>query len=184
MRHPRTTDLALFAGEDLAFFTRHQVKRHLAGCVRCRERVEKFTAMRGELRHLSEFPDVHWGRLAAEMKANIHLGLEAGECVNDSFRFFPAGSAWLAYAGTLALLAIAVWIGLPGPQPMPANPPGAAVLAATGDGIELKQGETSFSLIHGRAGDVMLSVSAQGAMRARYLDAETGFVTVNNVYAQ
>jgi hypothetical protein len=83
----------------------------------------------------------------------------------------------------LALLAMAVWIGLPAPQPIPANK-SAAVLAATGDAIELKQGETSFSLIHGRTGDVMLSVSAQGAMRARYLDAETGFVTVNNVYAQ
>jgi hypothetical protein len=183
MRHPRTTDLALFAGEDLAFFTRHRVKLHLAGCVRCRERVEKFVELREEVRRLREFPEVHWGRLAAEMKANIHLGLEAGECVSDSFRFFPAGSAWLAYAGTLALLAMAVWIGLPAPQPIPANK-SAAVLAATGDAIELKQGETIFSLIHGRTGDVMLSVSAQGAMRARYLDAETGFVTVNNVYAQ
>jgi len=172
----------LFAGEDLAFFARYRVERHLAGCVRCRERVEKFASLRDELRRLSEFPNVNWGRLAAEMKANIHLGLEAGECVNGSSRPFPARQAWLAFAGTLALLAVALWLGLPAPQPMPANR--FAVLAATGDGIELKQGEASFSLIHGRSGDVMLSVSAQGVMRARYLDAETGYVTVNNVYAQ
>jgi len=184
MRHPHENDLALFAGGELGYFARRRVERHLAACQACREEAGEFAGLRQEVKRLNDFPELNWGRMAAEMKANIHVGLEAAECVNGTFRFFPAGRAWPAYAGTLALLVAALWIGRPAPQMPPAPGGGAAVLAATGDGIELKQGEASFSLIHGRAGDVMLSVSAQGAMRARYLDAETGNVTVNNVYVQ
>jgi hypothetical protein len=31
---------------------------------------------------------------------------------------------------------------------------------------------------------VTYSVGAQGSMRARYVDPETGYVTINNVYAE
>jgi hypothetical protein len=37
--------------------------------------------MRAILPELAATPEISWNRLAAEMKANIRLGLAAGECV-------------------------------------------------------------------------------------------------------
>jgi anti-sigma factor RsiW len=185
MRHPHEEDLALYASGDLGYFHRRGVESHLGACPRCRQEVEEFRRLRRDLSSLEEIPEVPWARLAAEMKANIHVGLEAGACVPDDVSvWLPAGRTWFAYAGLLALLWLAFWIERPGPG----NPPGSdndgVVLAATGNGIELKQAGSSLSLMHGRARDVTLTVSTQGAMRARYVDSDTGQVTINNVYVQ
>jgi hypothetical protein len=40
------------------------------------------------------------------------------------------------------------------------------------------------SLMHGGSDAVTLTVSLQGAVRARWVDADTGNVTINNVYVQ
>ena len=80
----------------------------------------------------------------------------------------------------------------------PPAPPVAAmgmdesmVLRATASGVELNQGGQSMSLLHVRAAqrpggqpDVTYSAGAQGSMRARYVDLDTGNVTINNVYVQ
>ena len=185
MMHPHENDLALFAGGDLGCFRRWRMERHLAGCDRCRSGVDEFSTLRTQLRDLEEMPAVHWARLAAEMKANIHLGLEAGACVPDAGpNPFSPSRAWAAYAGLLALLFVAFWVGRTVPIATPASDADAVVLAATGNSIELKHAGSSLSLMHTRANDVTLSVSAQGAMRARYVDSATGQVTINNVYVQ
>lgn len=185
MTHPHENDLALFAGGELGYFRRRRVERHVAACDRCRSEVDEFSEMRSGLTGLREIPNVHWERLSGEMRANIRLGLEAGACVPDfgSNPFSPA-RAWAAYAGLLAFLFLAFWIGRTGPSPVSDETTDAVVLAATGNGIELKHAGSSLSLMHGRAGDVTLSVSAQGAMRARFVDSDTGQVTINNVYVQ
>ncbi len=187
MMHPTEQDLALFAGGDLGYFGRRRVEHHLGTCARCRAEVAEFGSLRTRLRNSEALPDVHWDRLAAEMKANIHVGLEAGACIADRFPFLSPARAWLAYAGTLALLAVAVWVGQSGPVVTPAVQDDRAVLAAVGGGIELQHGGAALALLHSRARDardVTVSASAQGAMRARYVDAETGQVTINNVYVQ
>src|ERR1035438_5103753 len=81
MKHPNQAALALYAGGDLGFFARWRVERHLAKCEPCGEEVASFEATREIVTDLSEIPDIHWNGLAAEMKANIRLGLAAGECV-------------------------------------------------------------------------------------------------------
>ena len=92
MMHPHENDLALFAGGDLGCFRRWRMQRHLAGCDRCRFGVDEFSALRTQLRDLEEMPTVHWARLAAEMKANIRLGLAADsksglfDAVDSGFR--------------------------------------------------------------------------------------------------
>ncbi len=58
------------------------------------------------------------------------------------------------------------------------------VLRATANGIELRQGEQTLTLLHGRTQEVLYSAGAGGSMRARYVDADTGYVTINNVYGQ
>ncbi|MEP7353697.1 MAG: hypothetical protein ABI824_10740 [Acidobacteriota bacterium] len=87
-RHIDDFELALFASRDLPVLTRLRVALHVRGCVECREMVEAFQdgreALRGMMHRLpSELGESspEWQRLTAEMTANIHLGLEAGECV-------------------------------------------------------------------------------------------------------
>ncbi len=184
MKHPHENELALLASSDLGYFARRRVERHVATCDRCRAETQEFRSLRAELRPLNHLPELPWDRLAAEMKANIHVGLEAGECVSEGKWFVSPARAWMAYAGALGLVLIALWIGQPTPRALPSIQNDAVVLAATGNGIERKHAGSSLSLMHDRARGLTLSVNAQGSMRARYVDSETGQVTINNVYVQ
>ena len=81
MRHPKLATLALHAGGDLGVLVGWRTGRHLAACERCRAEVGRVEKTRRILPDLAEMPEVPWNRLAAEMKANIRLGVEAGQCV-------------------------------------------------------------------------------------------------------
>ncbi len=54
-------------------------------------------------------------------------------------------------------------------------------MAATGDGIELSAGGRSLGLRYGGSRDINYSADAKGAMGARYVDSNTGYVTVVKV---
>ena len=186
MRHPDEATLALFAGGDLGLYARWQAGRHLAGCERCRREVEGFGAMRNEAAGLGDLPGIPWNRLAAEMKANIRLGLEAGEIVGgrDEARR-PAwwdARALVVYASAVALIVAGLVLERPGPGPAALPPQEGTVLRVTASGIELQDGGQVLSLLHKRDQEVTYSVGAQGALRARFV--EGGSVTINSVYAQ
>lgn len=189
MNHPTDATLALYAGNDLGWLVRRRTERHVACCPRCREEVDAYSDLTAELPALAEMPGVPWNRLAADMKANIRLGLAAGECVRREQEAGKDGLSWLGpravvtYASVAALLAASVLLERPVPRQR-ALTADAVTIEATSSGIELRGGGQSLSLLHRRAGDVTFSVSAQGAMRARYVDSDTGNVTINNVYAQ
>ena len=189
MNHPSDATLALYAGRDLGFFATWRTERHLAGCERCRREVENYDEMREILPELGELPALHWNRLAVEMKANIRLGLAAGECVREperervSRRSLFSSRALVSYASIAALLVAGLLLERPLPKTT-ARDAAEVVLRATPNGIELKEGGRALSLLHRRATDVTYLVGAQGSMRSRYVDAETGYVTINNVYAQ
>ena len=188
MRHPNETDLALYAGGELGWFERRRVARHLSECVLCRREAEAFGAARSELAaSAAEIPaEVNWGRLAAEMRANIHVGLAAGECVGsaevETWPFFRRAAATVV---PVALLLLAGW-WLQSDRPHPAEMAAeeGVVLRATSEGIELREGGRLLSLQNHDSQDVTYTVSMQGAIRARYVDSETGQVTINHVYAQ
>ena len=61
-----------------------------------------------------------------------------------------------------------------------------AFLESSGSGIQVKSGDQSIILLNTRARNARdVNYLASGnAMRARYVDTETGYVTINNVYAQ
>jgi len=81
MKHPNEATLALHAGGELGALARWKTGRHVSRCEQCRDEVEAFIGLREIVPDLAEIPEVPWNRLAAEMKANIRLGLAAGECV-------------------------------------------------------------------------------------------------------
>jgi hypothetical protein len=153
--------------------------------------------LRGQLAQ-AEMPELNWGSLAAEMRANIRLGLEAGECVREKRRFggkiFGDWSFGLAAAfACLLLLAGASFFmrDVRGPVrsfPQISAQPGSVAtgslpsLESTNTGVGLHSGDSSFTLLNHDGAVASQTVSAQGAVRSRYVDA--GAVTINNVYLE
>src|SRR5579883_1878757 len=192
MKHPGEATLALYAGQDLGPLTRWRTQRHLARCPQCRDEVSSFSALRQEVGDLAELPDVPWNRMAAEMKANINLGLAAGECVRDSRTTNPYGFSWMraavACASIAVLLATGFWLERPAPVKPPVSvaetQPGIS-LRAVGYGVEVRNGDQAFVLKNGPGTeDVMYTAGAQGSIGARYVDRSSGYVTINTVYVQ
>ena len=191
MKHPDQASLALHAGGDLGFFARWRVERHLAGCDRCRDEVDAFAATREIIPDLAEIPEVPWNRLAAEMRANIRLGLEAGECVRSGdvplrqTPLFTWARAGVALASVAALLVTGIVLERPTPGPLTAAADDITIVQATDDGIQLRRGAQSLRLMNPERIDpqqrVTYSTDAQGSMSARSVDLDTGYVTINRV---
>jgi len=131
--------------------------------------------------------------LAAEMRANIHLGLEASEAIRaydskqDEHRYpslsWKAAAVGTAFAG---LLMFGYWMGAMKKQEAIAvmRAPEPVVIEASAGGVGLSDGRKTLKLTapsETRRAD-LVSVSTGGSAGARYIDEETGQVTVNNVY--
>jgi len=191
MKHPVEADLALFAGHDLGLISEWRIRRHVSRCEECHAAVDSYEALQAETSRLAELPsNIAWNRLASEMKANIRLGLAAGECVAGpqtlyrSKRSFSGFQTLLAYASVIALVVAGLWLQRPTPPTQSAadfTETGGSVLAATRDGVELSEGKGSFGLRYGASRDVNYSADAKGVMGARYVDTSTGYVTVVSV---
>ena len=187
MKHPSQEILALQAGGDLGWMARWKTTRHLAGCERCTAEVAAFGELREALPELKQIPEVPWNRIAAEMRANIRLGLAAGECVRSSERplrdgpLFTGARATLALASVLALMVTGLMLEGPAPRMARANEP---MVQATANGIQSRSGDQAFGLMHSGASSVTYTVGAQGTMGARYMDPETDQVTMTKVYVE
>jgi len=185
MKHPNQETLALHAGGDLGPIAGWRARRHLARCAECREEVARFEQFRQLLPSLDDSQELHWSRLAAEMKANIRLGLAAGECVRPDDPV-GVGAIWsgarvgVALASVAVLLGISVMLVRPGPGVIREA---GVVVQATADGVQVREGGQSLGLMHSGASReaVTYQVGAQGSVEARYVDSETGYVTVNKV---
>lgn len=183
-RHPSEAHLALAAGGELSEWRRWRIERHAAGCAECRRMLDEFSSVREEVHTSAEMPEISWNGLAAEMRANIRLGLEAGECVTEH----AAAHSWLSLralvaCGSLAmLLAVGFLIERPAPR---APEPGTAeaVLETSGAGIQVTEGSQSMMLLNANSHDVQYQATGS-AMGARYVNPDTGQVTINNVYVQ
>jgi hypothetical protein len=199
MKHPNEATLALHAGGDLGAFARWRTQRHLAKCERCREELAAFDATREIVGGLAEIPELPWSQLEAEMKANIRLGLSAGECVRGAepaaaqngfdlswFDLSWIGGARALAAGAMVAVLVATGLLLERSRPHPAPAPGGVVVENTPNGIQMSDGGQALSLMNTGAQSVVYSPSAGGTMGARYVDPKTGYVTVNNLdlYAQ
>ncbi len=201
MTHVPESDLALYVSGDLGLMRRLLVRMHVSGCDRCRRRADAYREDRRAIREIaSELPEhLEWDRLAAEMTANIHVGLAAGECVAPRRRkTVPLG--WrpaAAMAGLTVVLGIAWWLNMP---PETTKSLGHALTAvwrggsvpqerglsvqADAMGIELRENGASLGVSQGTNRPLAVSVSAQGSASARYINADTGQMTITSVYAQ
>jgi hypothetical protein len=185
MKHPSQETLALHAGGDLGWLAGWMTARHLAGCDACRDEVAAYSEVREVLPELNQMPEVSWNRLATEMRANIRLGLAAGECVRESdvplhaSPLFNGARALVAFASVCAMLVVS--LVLEKPAPVHASEP---IVQATDNGIQRRSGDRAFGLMHAGAENVTITVGAQGTMGARYVDPETGVMTMTSVYVE
>jgi hypothetical protein len=191
IQHPSEATLALHAGGDLGPIARWRTERHLKQCEVCQEEVAAFQGVRRMVSELPAMPEVPWNRLAAEMHANIRLGLAAGECVRE---MHPQGGSLARFTGmraalALASLALVAAVGLllqkPAPPVAGARTPAAVdqmMLRATADGIQVSQGNETLGMKHA-AGikNVSYSANTQGSIGESYVDPLTGDVTVTRV---
>jgi hypothetical protein len=199
MRHATPEQLALLASNDLGWMERVRLNGHVGSCETCRRELAAFESTRVRAREQAGEPR-DWDRLAAEMRANIRLGFEAGECVAEphparlaaasaSGYFRPA----FAVAAAVALIAGGSWIAretwLNGePNLLRSEAVAAAgprvVLSASPDGLEIRENGASLALVHDTGAHASVSVGAGGSLSARYIDEDTGQVTIHNVYAE
>jgi hypothetical protein len=189
MRHLSEAELALHAGGDLSGFARWRAERHLARCQQCTDELESYARTVRLASALEDMPELHWNRLAMEMKANIRLGVAAGECVRTEppplreAPWYVGIRGAVAFASAVALLVTGLM--LERPSPLSSYQQGVE-LQSTASGIQVREGRAALRLMHRGAAEqeVTYTPDAQGSMRARYMDPETGYVTVTNVYAE
>ena len=208
--HPFDSELALHAAGDLSGWERFRTATHVRSCVDCRARVEAFRLDRKRLADAADdLPTgLNWDRLAAEMTANIHVGLAAGECVSSQSGRLLKPSAWgvfwndarwkpvAAVAGLVIVFGMAWWLNLSGDtaalskvwnrmatHDAPAIDHGP-VVAASSDGIEFRENGSAMGVSGGTMQPESVSVSFGDSASARYVDDATGQVTITTVYVQ
>ena len=209
MKHSAETDLALFSGGDLPLWRRVLVGMHVARCAGCRQRVDAYRVTRDGVRTLGNEmpPGVRWDRLSAEMAANIRVGLAAGQCVAPQSPKHAVPMGWRVVAAVCGLSALAVfaaYLNLPSARTaslghtvktmihgrewqathMLGLDEASALVRASADGVELRQNGAALTVTQKGARPVSVSLNMQGSARARYIDSDTGQVTITSVYAQ
>jgi len=199
--HPTLETLALYATGDLPLITRLRAGRHVAHCGDCEHQVLLFRSATAELKReassqtLTGFEAIaQWPVLEREMMGNIAVGLDASRCIENVGRkraFFYR----FAMLAALAALFVAGWVtripreqtsrliaslrgaaGLDKPQPT------GTVLRSTPDGIAVRTQGATLTILHPTS--AVISLSGTSGVSARYIDEETGQVTITKVYGQ
>ena len=207
-RHTAETDLALYASGDLPVLRKLAAAWHVRGCEECRGLVETFRLDRDGLHQAADrLPeDIDWDQLSAEMTANIHVGLAAGECVTPRTPKVEVLGWWrpaAAAAGIVVLVAGAWWLNVPRSdtetiahalQSMFTGQRGTAaqtpqedrgpMVRSSSAGVELVENGGRLGIEQSGLLPAMYSVSTQGSASARYVDQDTGQVTITAVYVQ
>lgn len=195
MKHPSESDLALYAAGDLSWAKQKLTGRHVSQCGACQSVVVEYSEFRPEVREFPKLPShIQWSRLQAEMTANIHLGLEAGECVSPRSAVRPSKKLHVPFGGMPSWhrlgIACAVLCAVAGITFMIEHPPSLAgppvtgtVLEASERGLQISEGTQTLRLLNTSGTEVSRTVGARGEVGARYLDPN-GYVTVSQVYGQ
>lgn len=204
MMHVPETDLALFAAGDLARWQQLKVSIHVHRCDRCRALVDAYSADAEYLKSGAADlpPGVDWDRLSAEMSANIHLGLTAGEIVaqpkrRESINVWQDFWGWrtaAAAVGIVVLVGLAWWVNMPASTNQVLgrivgnmiDPPDsrAVVVASPERGIEFREngGVLGFADLKN---EVPLAVTVSNTeASAQYMDEDTGQLVIATVYVE
>ena len=205
--HPSAELLALFSTSDLPLLDRWKIRRHLSHCESCDHQLALFRGASVEFKRqaggetLTGFEAIaDWSRLEREMEGNIVVGLAAARCIEKSGHS-RAALIKVGFASGMALLFVLGWVthvpptqsariysafhdafsgsGFRGNSARALQGP---VLRSLPDGIVVGSREGSLTILH-PAGAVV-SLSGRSSVEARYVDEETGQVTIADVYGR
>jgi hypothetical protein len=200
--HPDLAELVLFSGGDLPWGARWRVGRHVKHCADCEQQVLHFRSVQAELKReaktetLTGFEAIaDWARLEREMLGNIGVGLAAAHCIENVGRK-RALIYRTAFALALSALFVAGWLThIPREQTnhlisslqrlvvLDRQPhPSGTVLRTTAEGIAVGAQGTTLTILH--PATAVVSLSGPSAVSARYVDADTGQVTITKVYGR
>lgn len=201
--HPGIQDLSLFACGDLNPIQSWRTGRHVRQCSDCERTVQGFQSAVAEVQRLASQQSLtgfekgaDWNRLEREMLGNVKVGLAAAACIeNVRHRTFHGWRGAAALAG-LTLVFLTGWlVNVPRQDTervvaairaafTPAQPANGTILQTTPEGIAVRSQGAMLTLFHPSASDVTVSVNGTSSVGARYVDDETGQITITNVYAQ
>lgn len=173
LRHPDEDDLALFAGGELGPVSRWRIESHVSGCAHCRQAVSEFFELRSRVMDLAELPSLDWSGMASRIERRV-----------EQERAAPRhGVLWRpAWGAAVALVALVVTGAFLARQ---AGPPSVS-MDASALAVSLRLGNNQELTLENAApsgAQVTWRVSAD-EVSARYVDPDTGNITVNNVYSQ
>jgi hypothetical protein len=199
--HPRLETLALYSRGELPWRLRWRTASHVKHCADCEQQVLLFRSATVHLKREAEAQTLtgfeaiaDWTRLEREMLGNIAVGVAAGRCIEKAGRKRALLSKG-ALAAALIALFVAGWLThipaeqtghlsaslrqlMGGPQPQVTG----TIIQTTPDGIAVRAQGATLTIMHPRS--AMVSLSGTSAVEARYIDTETGQVTITNVYGQ
>jgi hypothetical protein len=199
--HPSIETLALHSAGDMPLVAGWRVRYHVARCAECERQVLLFRSATAELKReanaetLTGFETIaDWQSLEREMIGNIGVGVDAARCIEGVGSRRPFALRLALIAGLLLLFA-AGWVthipseqtqhlfatlrsftGFERPAPM------GTVLRSTPEGIAVRTQGATLTILHPRS--AVVSLSGSSAVAARYVDEDTGQVTIANVYGQ
>ena len=199
--HPGPEALALYLGGDLAFLPRLRVKAHLRECADCGHQLALFAQSLTELKReaasqtLTAFEAIaDWSSLEREMLGNIVVGVAAARCIENVGR----KRAWiprLAVVGGLTALFVGGWVSRI-PREQTAHLASSLsrmvgigqttrlsdVVQTTPTGIAVRSEGVTLTILHPPS--AVVAVSGSSSVEARYVDEDTGQLTITNVYGQ
>jgi hypothetical protein len=199
-KHMGPRFLALYSRGDLPWRARFRVRRHVRNCETCQRQVALLQASTAELRREAETQTltgfeaiVDWSRLEREMIGNIAVGVAAARCI-DHVGNGRKMIVRVAFATGLAVLFAAGWAThIPREQTeriltsiqhwgARTSPSTGTILQSSPEGVAVRAQGSTLTMMHPRS--AVVSVSSTSIMEARYIDSETGQVTITSVYAQ
>jgi Putative zinc-finger len=192
---------ALYVRGDLPWAVRLKIRAHLRHCEECGHQIDSFRAATAELRREAETSTLtgfeaiaDWSRLEHEMIGNIAVGVAAARCIDKGHR---KGAFWLraSFALGLGALFVAGWVThIPGEETshllasfrhwagMETAASGGTVLRSSPKSVAVRVQGATLILMHPPS--AVTSISGSSAVQARYVDEETGQVTITGVYGQ
>ncbi len=199
--HPASETLALYLSSDLAFIPRLRLKAHLRECATCDRQLALFAQSLSELKReassetLTAFEAIaDWSSLEREMLGNIVVGVAAARCIEN----VGHKHAWiprLAVVGGLAALFVGGWVSHI-PREQTAHLASSLsrmvgigqttrlgdVVQTTPTGIAVRCEGVTLTILHPPS--AVVAVSGNSSVEARYVDEDTGQLTITNVYGQ
>jgi hypothetical protein len=199
--HPTVEILSLYATGDLPFLLRIRTGQHVKECAACEQQVLSLQSAKAELRReaqgeiLTGFEAIaDWHSLESNMLGNIRVGVAASRCIENVGRT-RNWTARLAWGLGMAALFIAGWMArIPaednqriisalrravGLEQAPFN---GTIVRSTPEGIAVRAQGATLTILHPHS--AVVSMSGPSSVTARYVDDDSGQVTITNVYGQ